>query len=541
MIKLSKAFNVQVVLFTFVILSVVAVLYSCKKTDELNVSSTVVNSNIANKFFTIPTNTDDLVKRVAAEIENRNNKKEFIDAFSKQNGFPIWDKVISIKGQQNKGQGIVSISETDTTVYIPLVQEDSLHVNGYILAKVNSDSIAVSYSLAQDYKAYPRIKTSSELTADEFIILIINLDKAVFGYHQFSVTDNSLFYNNEADTGDGAIVTKTIRLTDKIYSNKNGLLSMETFCQDVVVTICVERSVNIKHYNQSAGNYKPCNDYMYENCWDVYTDDGNSGGGGIPTEGGGGGEIPHDYPCKPVLYPSVNPNPLPDCPPPGPGTGTEPNNIDVISSPNAPEYPDISENEPQVSLQSLFNCFAQIPDAGATYSVKLNVDLPVNSIWNAPFNLTKKSPGHTFLTLTKTNGTQTISQSVGFYPIGSGGNPINPTAPGGFKNNGYPDHEYNAAITAYNVSASQFTMVMNNLLSHENDTYNISNNNCTTIGLNAFNLLITPKITVEPFIVQLPTNPPQVPYLFMQSPQKLYKAIETFQPGFGLSKQFDVN
>ncbi len=219
----------------------------------------------------------------------------------------------------------------------------------------------------------------------------------------------------------------------------------------------------------------------------------------------------------------------------------DPPYIDVISDPNAPSYPDISDNEPQISLQSLFNCFSQIPDAGATYSVKLCVDLPVNAVWNAPFNLTHKSPGHTFLTLTKTNGTQSISQTVGFYPIGSGGNPINPNATGGFKNNGDPPHQYNAAINAYNVTASQFSMVMNNLLSHENDTYNIFDNNCTTIALNAFNLLIHPKIMVEPFVVQVPTTPPQPPYFFMQSPQKLYKAIETFQAGFGVSKEFNVN
>jgi len=74
-----------------------------------------------------------------------------------------------------------------------------------------------------------------------------------------------------------------------------------------------------------------------------------------------------------------------------------------------------------------------------------------------------------------------------------------------------------------------------------NDTYNIFDNNCTTIALNAFNLLIHPKIIVEPFVVQVPTTTPQPPYFFMQSPQKLYKAVETFQAGFGLSKEFNVN
>ncbi|MBN8832945.1 MAG: hypothetical protein ABS68_07940 [Niastella sp. SCN 39-18] len=153
--------------------------------------------------------------------------------------------------------------------------------------------------------------------------------------------------------------------------------------------------------------------------------------------------------------------------------------------------------------------------------------------------MTHGSPGHTFLTLTKTNGTQSISQSVGFYPIGSGGNPFNPNATGGFKNNGDPKHEYNASIQANNISASQFSFVMTNLLNHENDTYNIYTNNCTSVALNAFNLLISPKIICEPFVVKIPGN--QTPLIFLYSPQKIYKAIETFQPGTGLVKEFNVN
>jgi len=121
------------------------------------------------------------------------------------------------------------------------------------------------------------------------------------------------------------------------------------------------------------------------------------------------------------------------------------------------------------------------------------------------------------------------------------GTPINPNATGGFKNNGDPIHEYNAAVNAYNVSASQFSMVMNNLLSHENDTYNIFDNNCTTLALNAFNLLITPPISCEIFVVNTGVPPAVNILYFMESPQKLYKALETFQPGSGLNKEFNVN
>jgi len=216
----------------------------------------------------------------------------------------------------------------------------------------------------------------------------------------------------------------------------------------------------------------------------------------------------------------------------------ESNEYDIISDPDAPLYHNISESEPQVLLKSLFNCFAQIPDNGAIYSVKLCVDLPVNGIWNAPINLSAKSPGHTFLTLTKTNGNQSISQSVGFYPIGSGGTPIRPNASGGFKNNGYPKHEYNAALEATNITASQFSLVLEDLISKENSTYNIFENNCTTIALQAFNLLMEYPLVIEPFKVQMLYS--ATTFIFFQSPQKLYKKMKSIHPGTGLIKEFDV-
>ncbi|MBK8712761.1 MAG: hypothetical protein IPL97_12990 [Niastella sp.] len=89
-----------------------------------------------------------------------------------------------------------------------------------------------------------------------------------------------------------------------------------------------------------------------------------------------------------------------------------------------------------------------------------------------------------------------------------------------------------------NISKTQFTGVINNLLAHENDEYNLYNNNCTSLALNAFNTLITPQLVIEPFYVQIPGTTNLL--VFMQSPQKLYKAIETITPGTGIIKEFQV-
>ena len=73
-----------------------------------------------------------------------------------------------------------------------------------------------------------------------------------------------------------------------------------------------------------------------------------------------------------------------------------------------------------------------------------------------------------------------------------------------------------------------------------NVTYNIYTNNCTALALNAFNLLISPPVNCEIFVVNAGVPPAVNNLYFMEFPQKLYKALETFQPGTGLIKEFNV-
>lgn len=125
-----------------------------------------------------------------------------------------------------------------------------------------------------------------------------------------------------------------------------------------------------------------------------------------------------------------------------------------------------------------------------------------------------------------------------FYPIGSGGNPLDPDGMGGFKNNGLPNHEYNAAVSASELSPSQFSLVLTNLMAHENDTYHLSYNYCTTRAMEAFNLLIVPPIICSLFVVNLGQGMPL--QIYAQSPQKLYKSMEALIPGPNIFKEFNV-
>ncbi|MBK6623962.1 MAG: hypothetical protein IPG30_03260 [Chitinophagaceae bacterium] len=529
---------------------------NCKKEDFYK-----AKPNVANKFFELPKNADPILKRIVEDLKQKNSLHPFVEQFVKNEGLPVW-KYAKITIKRNHTDNVSNTEGTDTLVSVPIVPDGDAYVKDVLKVKINTE-VLYKLFMGEQYASngFDKDPNRTAPNAEDIVKQIMAFEKEMYYSSDstviYHIKDNRLFDNWPADTTKPQDFYISLKFTPDICSLSIIYISGWTI-GGYVEGGCPPGS---NTGDPGCGNWVPIYSTIifYSSC---YEDDGSGGGWSttIPdspeSPGGGEGTTTPDSTTNP-------PNTLPDeCGEDrnwvvyvidtntgewkNPCTQEEPpiegeDMYDVISDPNAPTYPDISENDPPVSLQSLFNCFSQVPDAGATYSVKLCVDLPVNGVWNAPFNLTGKSPGHTFLTLTKTNGTQTISQTVGFYPIGTGGTPFNPDANGAFKNNGFPAHEYNAAINITGLSSTAFTIVKNNLLQHEHDTYNIFYNNCTTLALNAFNLLITPQISCDIFVVNAGVPPTQNNLYFMHSPQKLYKAIETFASNSNqITKEFSV-
>lgn len=156
-----------------------------------------------------------------------------------------------------------------------------------------------------------------------------------------------------------------------------------------------------------------------------------------------------------------------------------------------------------VDIRKMMKCFSLIPDAGATFSVQMGVDIPNPSdpsqvlVISWPF-----SPGHTFITMTKTgaNG-QSITQSFGFYPLigphslsGITSGDFNPV-PSVIINNGNApvQHSYEAMISNNGITAAQFQTLINTAISASSHNYDLNDYNCTNYALDIFNSIrITP-------------------------------------------------
>ena len=187
--------------------------------------------------------------------------------------------------------------------------------------------------------------------------------------------------------------------------------------------------------------YSECiiNTYIYDDGGDFGGEGGFDGGGGdyLGAGGGGGGDISTAPP--------------------------------VVNLPG--------ENHTKVNPKQFMDCFGNISNAGATMKVTVYVQEPFPG---TSFAVGPNSVGHVAIGLTKTNGSSSVNQVVGFYPDATGLSKLN--APAKIVNNG-GDLDYNVSVT-YTVSAAQFGQITS-YISNPPLTYDITTANCTNFVYDA--------------------------------------------------------
>lgn len=179
---------------------------------------------------------------------------------------------------------------------------------------------------------------------------------------------------------------------------------------------------------------------------------------------------------------------------------------------------DSPESKDAIDVKKYINCFGTIPDAGATFTITIATDIPVDGDPSQFFNWNEATPGHTYIELYKLNNTGLVSQNIGFYP-----NTPWKTATGGNIASKIADdagHEYNARYTI-SLSASQFQAALNAVQTYSARDYNIAGFNCTDFALAVFNAaggnLNIPKYEIPGFNTPGGSNTPQGVYNQLQS------------------------
>lgn len=153
-------------------------------------------------------------------------------------------------------------------------------------------------------------------------------------------------------------------------------------------------------------------------------------------------------------------------------------------------------SHPAIDISSYLKCFGSIPDAGASCSITIYTDIPVNGDPSEFFNWQTGSPGHTFLSFSKSNGGQSVQQVFGWYPSQSWEAMTTP-APIDGKFVDDAGHEFNASLTM-TVTPSQLQDAITEVLylSHS-IKYDVDEYNCTDFALQIFNLVRDPRNVIE--------------------------------------------
>ena len=166
-------------------------------------------------------------------------------------------------------------------------------------------------------------------------------------------------------------------------------------------------------------------------------------------------------------------------------------------------------DHPAIDVNQFLKCFDNIPDDGATCSIEILTDIPVDSDPSKLFNWNTQSPGHTFLQLKKSNGTQFVQQSMGFYPQTNWKN-ILTADPVESKMVDDGDHEFNASLKM-NVTPFNFRSAIGKIKELSTMKYDMDEFNCTDFALEVFNYVRTP-LEIPQYVIPggtVATNTPQ--------------------------------
>ena len=188
---------------------------------------------------------------------------------------------------------------------------------------------------------------------------------------------------------------------------------------------------------------------------------------------------------------------------------------------------DDPDSGPAVDITKLFNCFDQVLSGpNAQFTVRLSSDIPSNKDENTDVVFSKGTAGHSFLSITKSNGSQSVTQNFGFYPQSGYQSLTLNSVPSKIVNDG--NHEINASFIM-DINEASFNLIKYNAIFEASQPYNLVTNNCASFAIKLFNLARSNNpILIQNFPVTIKPVLPGLPSLFLnlsKSPQMLYKKL----------------
>lgn len=141
-----------------------------------------------------------------------------------------------------------------------------------------------------------------------------------------------------------------------------------------------------------------------------------------------------------------------------------------------------------IDIQKLVDCFINVPSNSETkYKVTIHTHLANPNLVTQVYNFTEDDPGHSYITMEKTNGSTSRSLTFGFYPLTD-------TWITGTKNAvgssiGMEDSDDRRSDASYTISISEaaFNNMKRIAVAKSSKPYDLNDYNCTDYAIDVFN------------------------------------------------------
>lgn len=278
----------QLLVFLSILFSII-IIDACRKIDLPD----KINSKVpeVSRFFGQHVPTEAKAKAALDFIKRQNDIKNFVSGTINKIGYPYWDKaIVAISANTSRG----ATQDSSTVVFVPFVEDEENVVNASMQVMMTGTDTSWSYVCDWQYR-----DTVNGMTGKQQSLLLMSLDKNVFGERMYRIVDSNAF-------GDGVSHVKiSSAITAGRESNEG---KGNDYYAYVTVTICSWQWVPLNE-GQVVGcepgpecpfyNYEEvCNDVL---AWQLFGGDGSSGSTGSGGSSGGGGSNGEPYECVPNL------------------------------------------------------------------------------------------------------------------------------------------------------------------------------------------------------------------------------------------------
>ncbi|MBP6431743.1 MAG: hypothetical protein KA319_08255 [Ferruginibacter sp.] len=232
---------------------------------------------VTQKFFSPSASLNQRNASILNFLKNENDKKEFVIETVNKIGYPRWDKIITTTKKATTNSNSFGEGSDTVTSILPFVQEQDSTVKACLVINSTLDDTSYYYLCDWQYQLVAEADGNA-YNQEKFAAFFMRLNKEVFDYSVFSITDSSLF---------NMYPQKVVQVKLEESSTTNLYEICETY------TIYYFEECPYPNTEQCMNGCDHCLLCMENISWEYCTT--VSGGGTVPgnpggtTTGGGGG------------------------------------------------------------------------------------------------------------------------------------------------------------------------------------------------------------------------------------------------------------